>query len=59
MATKKKKKLAKSPKSLKKDFRVSEFEWNRIGILANEYAAGNRSRWLVYAALNAPRKYLK
>lgn len=62
MATKKvtkKKQLAKGPKKLKKDFRVSEYEWNKISIRAREFAGGNISRWLVFAALNCNGKYLE
>lgn len=39
-------------------FRCTEKEMNRIIWLANQYAGGNVSRWLVYAALNVERKYL-
>jgi hypothetical protein len=59
MARKKKTTSEKSePVMLKKDFRVEEKVWNRIRILAKEYAGGNASKWIKYAALNAPRKYL-
>lgn len=39
--------------------RVTEKEKNRIQMLADLYAAGNVTAWLVHGALNAPRKQLK
>jgi len=36
--------------------RVSEFEKNRIQFLADKYANGNVSLFMVYHAINAPRK---
>jgi hypothetical protein len=39
-------------------FRCTEKEMNRIIWLASQYAGGNLSRWMVYAALNVERKYL-
>jgi len=39
-------------------FRCTEKEMNRIIWLAGHYAGGNVSRWVVYAALNAERKFL-
>lgn len=48
----------KKKKTLKKDFRTSEWTWNRLTILANEYSGGNKSAWINYAIVNAPRKYV-
>lgn len=39
--------------------RVTAKDYFRIKWLVREYAGGNWSRWLVHAALEAPRKYLK
>lgn len=39
--------------------RVSEFEKNRLQHLADLYAGGNLSLWLVYGGLNVTRKHLK
>lgn len=39
--------------------RVSTQEKNRLRWLADHYAGGNLSLWLVYAGLSAERKYLK
>ena len=36
--------------------RVSEFEKNRLQWLSNKYADGNLSLYLIYHAMNAPRK---
>lgn len=38
------------------EVRVSEFEKNRIKWLAKKYANGNVSLYLIYHAMNAPRK---
>jgi len=38
------------------DIRVSQFEKNRIKWLADKYANGNVSLYLIYHAMNAPRK---
>lgn len=39
--------------------RVSDFEKNRLKFLAEKFANGNLSLWIIYCALNAPRKKLK
>lgn len=36
--------------------RVSEFEKNRLQWLADKYANGNLSLYMIYHAMNAPRK---
>jgi hypothetical protein len=46
-------------KSTQIQIRTTEFEKNRIKILADKYAGGNISAWILYGALNAPRKFLK
>ncbi len=56
--TKQKAKPVKSLKTLKKDFRTSEYVWNKAKIFAKEYAGGNMSLWINHAILEAPRKYL-
>ena len=38
------------------EIRVSEFEKNRLKWLANKYANGNVSLYLIYHGMNAPRK---
>lgn len=38
--------------------RVTEKEKHRIKILADLYAGGNVTAWLIHGALNAPRKKL-
>lgn len=38
--------------------RLTEFQKNRIKILADKYAFGNMSAWIVHGAMNAPRKTL-
>lgn len=48
----------KNPKTQVVNIRFSEYEKNKIQMLANVYANGNLSKWLTYAGLNAPRKYL-
>lgn len=40
----------------KKLLKLTEFEKNRIKILADRYAGGNETAWIIYGALNAPRK---
>ena len=39
--------------------RCSEFEKNRLQMLADMYAGGNLSLWIIYAAMNVERKHLK
>lgn len=39
--------------------RVSTFEKNRLKWLADRYANGNLSLWVVYASLNIDREMLK
>jgi hypothetical protein len=39
--------------------RCTKKEYERIRFLANEYANGNVSRWLIHGALTAERSYLK
>ncbi len=38
--------------------RLTEFEKNRIKILAKKFAGGNMSQWIVHGAMNAPRRML-
>jgi hypothetical protein len=38
--------------------RLTEKDKFRIIFLAEQYAGGNVSMWMVHGALNAPRKYL-
>jgi hypothetical protein len=40
-------------------FRTTKQDANRIEWLAKNYANGDMSLWLRYAAINAERKYLK
>lgn len=42
--------------AFKIEIRVSEFEKNRIKWLAKKYANGNMSLYMIYHAMNAPRK---
>lgn len=46
-------------KAYKVQFRISEYEKNKIKMFAAKYAGGNLSAWLIYAAMNAPRKFLQ
>lgn len=46
-------------KTKKIQIRLTEFELNRIKILAKKYANGNMSAWIIHGALNAPRKFFK
>jgi len=39
--------------------RVSNFEKNRIKWLAEKYADGNVSLWMIYASLNMQREFIK
>lgn len=39
--------------------RCTEAEKQKITFLAKTYAGGNMSAWLLWAAINAPRKFLK
>jgi hypothetical protein len=39
-------------------FRLTPAELSKIKMLAKMYASGNTSQWIVYACLNAQRKYL-
>lgn len=41
------------------DIRVSEFEKHRIKWLADKYANGNVSLYLMYHGMNAPRKNIE
>lgn len=50
--------MSKSNKSYKIQFRISEYEKNKIKMFAEKYADGNLSAWLIYAAINAPRKFI-
>lgn len=54
MATTKTKRL----KTVKVQMRLTEFDMNRIRILAQKYAGGSITKWLTHGALNAPRKFL-
>ena len=38
--------------------RISEFDKNRLKILADKYAQGDMSAWAIHGILNAPRKFL-
>jgi hypothetical protein len=38
--------------------RVTEFEKNRIKMLADKYSDGNMTAWVVWGAMNAPRKII-
>lgn len=38
--------------------RCLDDEKNRLQMLAETYAAGNLSAWLIFAGLNCPRKHL-
>lgn len=49
--------MTKNRKLSKKiELRCSDYEKIRIKWLADKYAGGNISLWLIYAAINAPRK---
>ena len=39
--------------------RVSIYEKNRLKWLANKYADGNVSLWMIYASLNMRREFIK
>ena len=39
--------------------RVSSYEKNRLKWLANKYADGNVSLWMIYASLNVNREFIK
>ena len=39
--------------------RVSRHEKNRLKWLANKYADGNISLWMIYASLNMNREFIK
>lgn len=52
----KKSQLQKRTKKIQ--FRLTEPVYNRIRGLANLYADGNVSAWLVHGGLNAPRRFL-
>ncbi len=39
--------------------RVSSYEKNRLKWLANKYANGNVSLWMIYASLNVNREFIK
>ncbi len=38
--------------------RLTEFDKNRIKMLADKYAEGNMTDWILYGAINAPRKFI-
>lgn len=44
--------------SYKIEIRVSQIEKERIRFLADQFAGGNMSLWIVYCALNAPREMI-
>lgn len=46
-------------KSTQIQIRTTEFEKNRIKLLADKYAGGNISAWVIHGAMNAPRRFLK
>lgn len=56
MTNKKVKQVRKKELTEKIEVRVSEFEKNRLRWLANKYANGNLSLYVIYHAMNAPRK---
>ena len=39
--------------------RVSRYEKNRLKWLADKYADGNVSLWMIYASLNVNREFIK
>ena len=39
--------------------RVSTFEKNRLKLLADHYAGGNLSLWIIYASLNIDRSNIE
>ena len=39
--------------------RVSKYEKNRLKWLADKYADGNVSLWMIYASLNVNREFIK
>lgn len=39
--------------------RISEFDKNRLKILAKKYAEGSMTAWVVHGIHNAPREFLK
>tara|TARA_B100000809_G_scaffold258582_2_gene302027 strand:+ start:1201 stop:1416 length:216 start_codon:yes stop_codon:yes gene_type:complete len=41
------------------NIRVSDQEKNRLKWLADKYANGNLSLWMVYASLNLDREFIK
>lgn len=46
-------------KTVRKFFRFSRKDWNRIVGLAKIYAGGNATKWLTHGGLTAERKHLK
>lgn len=40
------------------DLRLTPMAKNRIQLLANMYAGGSMTKWIVYAALNVNRKFI-
>jgi hypothetical protein len=49
----------KENRTIRKQIRFSLREFEMLKFLANAYAGGNVSRWLRYAATEAPRRKLK
>ena len=39
--------------------RISEYDKNRLKYLAERYASGSITKWIIHAIKEAPRKYLK
>lgn len=49
----------KRQKGARIEIRLSQYEKNKLQYLADRYAAGNLSAWILYASFNVPRKVLK
>jgi hypothetical protein len=45
-------------KLLKIQIRISEYDKNKIKMIADKFADGNVSAWLIYGAINVDRKYI-
>lgn len=39
--------------------RISEFDRNRLKMLADKYASGDMTAWALHGIINAPRKFIK